>query len=119
MNVKRAFLSAVAGWLLAAMPVLAHHSFKAEYDSDQPVTLKGTVTKVIFTNPHVRIYLDVKDEKGKVTNWQLELGSPNLLLSQGWTLSSLKAGDEVTVDGFRARNGANAANARKVTLASR
>ena len=121
MEARRTVWIACAGLLLAAMPVLAHHSFKAEYDQDHPITLKGTVTKVIWKNPHVLVYLDVKDEANgsKAANWELELGSPNLLLSQGWTVSSLKVGDLVTVEGYPAKNGAHIANARKVTLASR
>jgi len=109
----------LAGLLLAATPVPAHHSFKAEYDQDHPVTLVGTVTKVTWKNPHVLFRMDVKEESGKVTKWELEMGSPNLLLSQGWTLNSLKAGDVVTVEGYPAKNGSKIANARKVTLSAR
>ena len=105
--------------LLAAIPVVAHHSFSAEYETDHPVTLKGKVSKVSWKNPHVTFVLDVKSPDGKVANWDVEMGSPNLLLSQGWTVSSIRAGDEVTVEGFRARNGANIASARKVTVAAR
>ena len=119
MRAARAALLAGAGLLLAATPVLAHHSFSAEYDTDMPVTLKGKVTKVSWKNPHVMVYVDVTSDKGKVANWEVELGSPNLLLSQGWTVSSLRSGDQVTVDGYRARNGSNVANARKVTIAAR
>ena len=108
-----------AGLLLAAMPALAHHSFSAEYDTDQRITLKGTVTKVSWKNPHVTFLMDVKNENGQVANWEVEMGSPNLLLSQGWSLTSIKAGDEVTVDGYRARNHSNLASARKVTVAGR
>jgi len=109
----------LAGLLLAATPVPAHHSFTAEYDQDHPVTLVGTVTKVTWKNPHVLFRMDVKEEGGKVTKWELEMGSPNLLLSQGWTLNSLKAGDVVTVEGYPAKNGSKIANARKVTLSAR
>ena len=109
-------LLATAGLLLAALPVLAHHSFKAEYDESQPITLKGTITKIIWNNPHVLMYLDVKDDKGKVANWEFELASPNGLLSQGWKVDSLKPGDQVSVTGFGARDGSNMANIRKVTL---
>jgi len=101
---------------LAACPLVAHHSFKAQYDETQLITLTGTVTKVIWNNPHVLMYLDVKDDKGKVANWELELASPNGLMSQGWKVDSLKPGDEVSVSGFRARDGSNMANIRKVTL---
>ena len=109
-------LIAGAGLLIAAMPVLAHHSFAAEYDSTKPVTVQGTVTKVEWMNPHARFYVDVKDQAGKVTNWEFELGSPNGLMRQGWKLDSLKQGDQVTVSGFRARDGSNVANARRVFL---
>ena len=119
MKARQAVLVVGAGLLLAAMPVLAHHSFKAEYDDNHPITLNGTLTKITWKNPHVQIYLDVKDEAGKVTSWELELDSPNMLMSQGWKLDSLKPGDRVTASGFPAKNGANIANARKITLASR
>jgi Family of unknown function (DUF6152) len=119
MRTVRAVLLAGAGLLLAATTALAHHSFSAEYDTDHPVTLRGKVSKVVWKNPHVTFVLDVKSTEGKVTSWEVEMGSPNLLLSQGWTVSSIRAGDEVTVDGYRARNGAYIANAKKVTLAAR
>lgn len=101
----------------AAVPVLAHHSFAAEYDEKKPVTLKGVVTKVEWTNPHARFYVDVKDESGTVINWNLELASPNVLMRNGWTRKSLQVGDEVTVSGSRAKDNSNMANARLVTLA--
>jgi Family of unknown function (DUF6152) len=105
------------GLLLAAMPALAHHSFAAEYDAAKPVTLKGTVTKVEWMNPHARFYIDVKDDAGAVTNWEFELGSPNGLMRAGWTRNSLKQGDEVSVSGSLAKDGSHLANARTVTLA--
>jgi hypothetical protein len=102
---------------LAAVPAVAHHSFAAEYDSKKPIEFSGTVTKVEWMNPHARFYVDVKDDAGKVTNWELELGSPNGLMRQGWTRNSMKIGDVVSVQGSMAKDGANLANARTVKLA--
>ena len=105
------------GLLATAAPMMAHHSFTAEYDATKPITLTGTVTKVEWMNPHARFYLDVKDQSGTVTNWELELGSPNGLMRLGWTRHSLSPGDVVTVEGSLAKDGSKLANARKVTLA--
>ena len=105
------------GMLLCTVPMLAHHSFAAEYDSAKPITLTGTVTKVEWMNPHARFYIDVKDEKGEMNNWELELGSPNGLMRQGWTRNSLKKGDQVTISGSLAKDGSKLANARTVKLA--
>ena len=99
-------------------PIMAHHSFSAEYDSKKPVTLKGTVTKVDWMNPHVYFYLDVEDDSGNVTNWALEMGPPNGLQRSGWTRNTMKVGDVVVVEGTLAKDGAKQANARSVTLAS-
>ena len=109
-------LAVAAGMMLSGVPALAHHSFAAEFDSTKPVTLSGTVTKVEWTNPHAHFYIDVKDESGKVTSWDFELGSPNALMRSGWVRGSLKAGDQVTVNAYRAKDGSNLANARLVTL---
>jgi hypothetical protein len=105
------------GLLMAAIPLLAHHSFEAEYDYKKPMKITGTVTKVEWMNPHARFYVDVKDESGKVTNWNFELGAIPVLLKQGWKRDSLKAGDTVTVEGFLAKDGTKSmANARSVYL---
>ena len=111
-----AVIVAGLGLLLCTVPLLAHHSFAAEYDSTKPVTLTGAVTLVEWMNPHARFYIDVKDEKGEVVNWELELGSPNGLMRQGWTRNSLKKGDVVTITGSLAKDGSKLANARTVKL---
>lgn len=95
----------------------AHHSFSAQYDANKPITLMGVVTRFEWTNPHARFYIDVKDEKGNITNWNLELGSPNILARAGWTRKALAVGDKVTVEGALAKDGSKMANARVVTLA--
>jgi len=108
----------VAGLVLAANALLyAQNSFAAEYDRGKPVTLTGIVTKVEWMNPHARFYVDVKDTAGVTANWEFELGSPNVLIMQGWRKNSLKEGDQVTVNGFLAKDGARLVNAGSVTLA--
>jgi Family of unknown function (DUF6152) len=104
------------GLMMAAVPMLAHHSFSAEYDRAKTVQLKGTVTKVEWMNPHARFYLDVKDDAGKTTNWEFELGSPNGLMRQGWTAHSLKIGDVIQVNGSQAKDGSNLVNATNVAF---
>ena len=117
MTSRFCILVAGLGLLVSAVPVLAHHSFEAEYDAKKPVEVKGMVTKMEWMNPHARFYVDMKDENGKVTNWNFELGSPNVLKRQGWARDSLKVGDMVSVEGYLAKDGSNLANARRVTLA--
>jgi hypothetical protein len=95
----------VLGLLVSTSLAMAHHSFAAEYDSSKQVTVKGVVQKVAWVNPHAYVFIDVKDENGKVTTWAFESLSPNALARQGWTRNSLKAGEAVTVDGYLAKDG--------------
>ena len=106
------------GAVLAVAPVWAHHSFAAEYDSKKPVTLKGTVTKIDWMNPHVYFFMDVDDGKGSVVNWGFEMGPPNGLQRSGWTKNTMKVGDVVVVEGTLAKDGSNQGNARSVMMAS-
>ena len=110
-------LSLAAGLgLMLAVPVFAHHSFAAQYDRDKPITLVGPVTKIDWINPHARFFVDVKDANGKVVNWEVELAAPAMLMRRGWTRSSLKLGESVTVNAFLAKDGSNLANASTVVL---
>ena len=103
--------------IASAMPVFAHHSFAAEFDAAKPVTLTGVVTKVEWMKPHTYFYVDVKDpQTGKVVNWACEMGSPNGLTRQGWTRNTLHIGLVVTMEGTRAKDGSNRANARNVLV---
>jgi len=106
----------VAGLLVAAAPLLAHHSFEAEFDKDKPVTLTGKVTTMEWINPHSWIHIDVTDANGNVTNWMVECGSPNIMLRRGFTKRTLEPGTEVTVKGYQAKNGTNRANGSSVTF---
>ena len=116
MKVKVSVFAAVLTLLAAAVPLLAHHSFAAEYDASKPITVTGIVTKVEWMNPHGRFYVDVKETDGKITHWNFELGAIPVLLKQGWRKDSLKAGDQVTVEGSRAKDGSTTGNARSVKL---
>ena len=115
---KSKALGAVTGLCLSMISSsgIAHHSFSAQFDAEKPITLVGTVTKVVWRNPHAWFYIDVMDENDDVTNWGMELASPNLLIRQGWTRSAMKVGDVVTVEGFLARDGSNTGNARLITI---
>jgi hypothetical protein len=110
----------IAGFLLgigaAAIPALAHHSFAAEFDGQKTVKLEGALTKLEWTNPHIWLYVDVKDEGGTPVKWQCEGGPPNVLTRNGWTKDSLKIGDHVTIEGWLAKDGSKTCNARSVKL---
>ena len=109
-------LAAGFGLMLAGVSAFAHHSFAAQYDRSKPNTIAGPVTKIDWINPHARFFVDVKDNNGKVVNWEVELGLPAGLMRRGWTRNSIKIGESVTVNGFLAKDGSNLTNAQTVTL---
>jgi hypothetical protein len=111
-----AFVLVAAIVLCGSQPLVAHHSIAGEFDPSKTVTLKGKVTKIEWTNPHARIYVDVAQPNGTIVNWNVELAAVSALARNGWTRSALKIGDTVTVDGIHARSGAPIANARSVVL---
>lgn len=102
--------------LVASSELLAHHSFAATFDGTKAIRLVGALTKIEWTNPHSYFYVDVKDEQGRVTNWALEAGSPGALSRRGFKRGDIKIGDVLIVDGYRAKDGSNLADARRVTL---
>lgn len=116
MQRKLIVLLACSGLLWLVTPVVAHHAIGGEYDPSKPVTLKGTVTKIEWTNPHARIYFDVTRPDGTVASWNVELAARSALARQGWTARSLAVGDVVTIEGVQARSGVNMVNARTVLL---
>jgi hypothetical protein len=113
----QAHVVAAAVLMVGAARLAAHHSFAAEYDANKPVTITGTVTKLEWMNPHARFYVDVKEADGTITKWNFELGALPVLLKQGWRKDSLKPGDQITVEGSRAKDGSTTGNARTVKLA--
>jgi hypothetical protein len=119
MTIKALIAGTTLGAALAAVPLVAHHSFEAQYDRNKTITLVGPVSRLDWINPHGRIFMDVKDEKtGKVVKWEVELGATAMLMRNGWTRNSITIGETVTVQGSLAKDGSNMANARTVRLAN-
>ena len=114
---KARVLHAVGALLIAAVPMAAHHSFSAEYDATAMVTLKGVVSRVEWSNPHVHIYVDVKDESGKVATWDMEGSPPNVLIRKGFTRNFVNVGDPITITGSRARDNSTRASRCEITTA--
>jgi hypothetical protein len=102
--------------LLSSAPVAGHHSFAAEYDGNKPITLRGTVVKMEWINPHAWVHVDVKEANGTVTRWMIEGAAPNALIRRGWNRNSLQPGVEITIEGYLAKDGSKMANGREMTL---
>ncbi len=113
MRTKTMLVAGIA-LLLAAVPILAHHSLASQYDTKKPIKLKGTVTKVSWENPHIHLFLEAKDKKGTEVEWEFELGSPNLQIQNGWKLDTFRRGDHVVVTAYPARDGSKSGYATKV-----
>lgn len=116
MKARHALVAVLSISGFGSQQVSAHHSFSAEFDADQPVTLRGTITRMEWINPHTWMHVDVRNEDGSVTPWMIEGGTPNTLMRRGFTMDNVRVGTEVTIEGFRARNGANRANGRDIIL---
>jgi hypothetical protein len=116
MSTKHFLLITAIALIPAAARLTAHHAFAAEFDVNQPVKVKGKVTKIDWVNPHAWIYVDVADASGKVENWHFELGPPNALFRLGWKKDTVPEGTQVEITGFRAKAGGNVANGRSITL---
>jgi hypothetical protein len=109
-------VATVAGLALASATARAHHSFAAEYDANQPITLQGQIARIDLVNPHAWLYLEVKDAEGKVVRWNIEMGAPNNLIRRGVTKATLPIGETVTVDGYRAKDGSTTVNSRQIKM---
>ena len=116
MRIRTAIGLVALGVVLAAMPLRAHHAFSAEFDANKPVSFKGKISKMEWTNPHVWLHMDVKKPDGTVENWAFEAGTPNVLFRRGFTKESLLPGTKVIVEGYQAKNGLKRANGRDLTF---